>query len=455
VPGANPVEALLRRIPLVGRFAHVGYLIISFGLFQVLGLGVQRLVLFPLAKHYLGPRVFGSFLLAFSFATLAMMIAAAGPSGVMFRLHSLRTPERKPFLYVTGLWVTVFTAAILGAGLLAATPILYQAYNADVAVFSGILVCFVVAGAAVSYLAMVLRAQLHILLSASLQNMFPLLSAVMFLAIWLCGDVGVSVGMGVGMAWTLAIIVWVLSRLRIISRWTLVSWDEARSFLKTGPLFALSGLAATANIMAGRWFVGYYCQPEDVTYYYVASAFGLFVTMPLSHVSMVIFPLICARRKLTDFSRKTLQYYYMVCLILVPVVFLGGWVVARPMMILYGKDSLARSQDLLFYIMVGISLDVFTIFARNFILKFCSEWTIFGMQAIPLVVNVGLNIVLLPRYGVLGAAWALGVSTGVRGLMTLVITTHLFFRPPRPREAGDSGVCDPDPLPNVEPPRQG
>lgn len=423
----NTIEAFLRRLPFVGRYAHVIYLVVSFGLFQALGLSLQRLLIFPLVKQSLGARVFGSFLLAYSFATFGQMIASAGQSAAMLRFHSLREPQERPALYATGLVITLLIGVVLAAVLLGATPILRISYNADVAVFTAILAAYVVMGAGVSYLSMVLRARLQIILSAALENLCPLLSGIMIFLVWAAGDVGAPVAACVAMAWTLAVIVWALDKVGAWPRRISISRQDVRMYVTTGPLFALSGLAASASIMAGRWFIGYYCEPESVTHYYVASTFALLMIMPIGHVSVVLFPLVCSRRDLADFSSRTLKYYYMLCLALVPIVFLGGWFVARPLMILYGRDTLVRSEELLVYILIGVALDVCALFARSFILKFCSVNTICWLQIVPFAVNVCLNVWLVPRYGVMGGAWALGASMGLRGILAALIITHLFF----------------------------
>ena len=140
----NPIETFLRRVPIVGRFAHVGYLVLSFGFFQVCGLGIQRLVVFPLVKHQMGPKAFGAFVLAMSFAAVCYMVSSNGQNSTVFRFHSWRKPKEKPILYATGFWITLGVSLVLALGLIVASPYLSVAYGADVGVFSWILVPMVV-----------------------------------------------------------------------------------------------------------------------------------------------------------------------------------------------------------------------------------------------------------------------------------------------------------------------
>ena len=49
--------------------------------------------------------------------------------------------------------------------------------------------------------------------------------------------------------------------------------------------------------------------------------------------------------------------------------------------------------------------------------------------------NLLLNIILVPRYGPIGAAWALGAAAAIRGIMALIAITRLFFGGPTGSEA--------------------
>jgi len=53
-----------------------------------------------------------------------------------------------------------------------------------------------------------------------------------------------------------------------------------------------------------------------------------------------------------------------------------------------------------------------------------------------------LCIVLVPRFGLLGAAWATSISFALKGLVAMAIMTQLFFRrqPPTETDADDDSL---------------
>ena len=59
--------------------------------------------------------------------------------------------------------------------------------------------------------------------------------------------------------------------------------------------------------------------------------------------------------------------------------------------------------------------------ARAMVVANLQRW-IAPLQGVTMLLNIGLNLVLIPRLGVLGPAWARLASTGVYFIMTLILT---------------------------------
>jgi len=433
--GVSGIVEWLKRIPVVGTTAHVGGVIIGYGLFNVLGLGFERLVAYPLFKWQMGTTAYGDLGLALGNVTLLVMVASAGQSLSVFRFHSWRTAEQKQGLYVTGFWTTVVVALVLGGTLFGASYWREGAMGGPVAAsFVRWLIPMLVATAIVRYLCALLRADMKIILSAGLANLPQMISLVGLLFVSWMGANAVPWGISLASMVGVVVLMVVVVRKKVVSNWLTWSKEEFKAIVKTGPVFALSSICASLVILNGRWFLDYYWTKDDIAYYWIACGNAAMAVVPISLGSTAIVPIICAKARLSDFNRKAIRLYYVVSVVMAVGVFLGGWFVARPLLILYRRDAVQHCPELVFYLLIGFAISVFMEVYVGFLHKFHSPWTQLGMYVAAVGINVGMNVLLVPKYGALGAAWSAAAALSFKGIVAFVLMTKTFFSRAAARE---------------------
>jgi Na+-driven multidrug efflux pump len=170
----------------------------------------------------------------------------------------------------------------------------------------------------------------------------------------------------------------------------------------------------------------------QVTYYTVATWFAQMVRMPLDLASFALIPMICARKNLADFGRSTLMYFLGFLAALAPLIFLAGWFIGRPLMILYGKDTLAEASDMLCVVLGGKSVQVIYVLALGFLYKFWTPRTMMILSVLALMVNFGASFWLVPQHGAIGAAWANAIACAFQGIVALGLMLHRFHGSTKP-----------------------
>ncbi len=212
------------------------------------------------------------------------------------------------------------------------------------------------------------------------------------------------------------------------------------------PMFLVEGfymLLTNVDILLVGWFM----PPEDVAIYFAA-------VKTLAIVHFVYFGVRAAaanrfsryyfageRVKLENFVRDTLHWTFWPSLLVAAALL----VVGRPLLSLFGP-SFTAGYPLLFVFMVGL-LARASVGAAESLLTMANEQRICAaIYAGVFVANVVLNIILVPMWGLMGAAVAtsialtaeaIGLYWGVRARLGINCFVLFAFRPPqRVAEAG-------------------
>ena len=114
----------------------------------------------------------------------------------------------------------------------------------------------------------------------------------------------------------------------------------------------------------------------------------------------------------------------------------GVMLVARPLAeVLIGQDLRSAAALITPWIALGAALSGVTVYYFNqvFTLGHRTDRMLLTM-AVPAVANVVLNLILIPRFGVLGAAWATAASFAL-GLLASILIGRTVMRLPIPWEA--------------------
>jgi O-antigen/teichoic acid export membrane protein len=191
------------------------------------------------------------------------------------------------------------------------------------------------------------------------------------------------------------------------------------SFLRTAVAFSLPLMAAEISWVVldsgDRFFIQHYMGPQALGFY--AAAYGIAIYLQdvlMAPLQMALFP-ICMKvwntegKKATqDFLSRSLDQFVLVAVAVVCVAI----VTSRDVIVLLASRKFQEAHTLLPFLVIGLVLSAVTIYFRPGLMihKRASKIAVATFYAS--VLNIALNIVLLPRIGLVGAAIATMVSYG-------------------------------------------
>ena len=190
-------------------------------------------------------------------------------------------------------------------------------------------------------------------------------------------------------------------------------------FLRTAAAFSLPLMAAEISWVVldsgDRFFVQHYLGAQALGFY--AAAYGIAIYLQdvlMAPLQMALFP-ICMRvwntegKKATqDFLSRSLDQFVLVAVAVVCVAI----VTSRDVIVLLASRKFQEAHTLLPYLVVGLVLSAVTIYFRPGLMihKRASRIAVATFYAS--ILNIALNVILLPRIGLVGAAIATTVSYG-------------------------------------------
>ncbi len=229
---------------------------------------------------------------------------------------------------------------------------------------------------------------------------------------------GVAGAVWVQVAIQVLMTVWMVVRVHrevhLHLRWT---GALARGMLAFGRKSYVQTLAATLHLRIDQFMCAYFLMPADVGLYAVAVNLGGLLDKIADAVGTVMFPQLAG---LAD--REAHAATTRVCrhtLFVLAVGAAGLALIAPQLPRIYGRDYPGMVVPLLVLLPGMLPSGLYQLLTRYFTSRARQEVNI-AAAGIAVVLNVALNWVLIPRYGILGAALANGVSYGTAAVVLLV-----------------------------------
>ncbi len=197
-------------------------------------------------------------------------------------------------------------------------------------------------------------------------------------------------------------------------------WNRplARGMLSFGSKSYVQTLAATLHLRIDQYICAFFLPPAQVGLYAIAVNFGSLLLKIPEATGTVMFPRLAgsadrdAHAATTRVTRSTLFILALGVL---------GFAVGGPLLIpiLYGHRYDGAIKPLLILLPGLLMMALYQLLTRNFTSRGKQEINILA-ACLALTLNVTLNIFLIPRYGISGAALANGLSYGTAALVLLV-----------------------------------
>jgi len=203
-------------------------------------------------------------------------------------------------------------------------------------------------------------------------------------------------------------------------------WKRSVALMRASLPFFLFNILTIIHLRLDTLMIGFMLGVVPVAYYDLGMKLlevARFLVRPLHSVFYPIFTQLAARRRRNVLRRRALQLilgaFMLGLAIAVAMQFLADSVIV----LLFGPDYAASAAPtkVLFLSLPLVYLHfVLTTLANSLRLERQSVW----LLAVSAALNLGLNLVVLPRYGILGAAWATLASQAVLATSMVWLTAR-------------------------------
>ncbi len=368
--------------------------------------------------RYLGPERFGLLSYAGSFVGLFTALATLGLDGILVR-ELVKTPERRDELLGIAFWLKAGGAILMWIGIAAAVPFTHNETQTNILI---IIIAFAVIFQAFNVIDFnyqaevkskyVVYAQIVSLVISSITKLvFVWIAAplVWFACVFLLDAVVRAVGLtamylqNTGKVWH-----W---------KWR---WQTAKVLLRDSWPLILSGMVISIYMKIDQVMIKEMLGAEQVGHYAAAVRLSeAWYFVPMAITSSVFPAIINAKKQSEELYYQRLQQLYdlMVWLavaIALPTTFLAPWVIR----VLYGDAFLPTAGVLSIHIWAGVFVFLGFVNGRWIIAENLQYIATIRSTA-GAMVNVALNIVLIPKYGINGAA--------IATFFSVFVASHIAF----------------------------
>ncbi len=396
---------------------------------KLIRLGVGLLVGVWIAR-YLGPEQFGLLNYAIAFVALFTAVSNLGLYGIV-----VRDLVQNPTLADTTMGTSFALQALGGlcAFGLALLSIIYVRSNDSLAILIVALLALLMAVKATDVVRYWFESKVHakyvvwtenavFLIFAIVKIVLVVAEATLMAFVWALFAESLFVAVGL-----LGVYAWQGGN---ISAWR-CRFDRAKTLLSDSWPLLLSGLAIMVYMRIDQIMLGQMLGDEYVGIYSAAVRISeVWYFIPMA-ITVSVFPSIIKAKKTNEVKYKQrLQKLYDIMVLLalvvaIPMTFLSDLVVT----LLFGNAYVQAGSVLSIHIWAGIFAFLWVASGRWFIIEGLQKYA-FYRNLLGAAVNIGLNLILIPNFGVIGAAWATVVSLACVSVLFNVFnskTRPVFF----------------------------
>ena len=205
------------------------------------------------------------------------------------------------------------------------------------------------------------------------------------------------------------------------------TWQESKHLLKDSRWLVLSGVAAMIYLKVDQVMLGVMINDRAVGIYAAAARISeVWYFVPAAIVTAFFPQLIKKRLYDPDSYQLDLQkindgLFLSALSVALLVTLMAGW--ALP--VIFGQAYADAAPVLVVHVWVGIFVFMRALLSKWFIVENLLKLSMLS-QVLGAVVNIILNIYLIPLYGPVGAAYATVISFGVSGYIVLFLHRDLW-----------------------------
>lgn len=359
--------------------------------------------------RYLGPKDYGILNYAISFAGLFGFIASLGVDGILSR-ELVKFPEKRDELLGTG-----FRLKIIG-GILAflAASLAAVLVKSD---FSTKVLIILFAGSfilqAINVISTFFQAEVKAKNNVKAQLVATIISSLLKIAaiVFNQGIIWIMIVYVLDFVWQGSVLVYIYRRSgQKISAWKF-NRSLAKEIWKNSRLLMLAGAAFLIYLKIDQVMIGQMLGEKEVGFYAAAVKIAEIWYFIPGIICASLFPAIVNAKKTgEELYRRRLKNLYVLLAAISLAIALPISFLAKPLiLIIFGGDYLAAAGILQIYIWSGVGIFLGSAIYQYLLAENMIK-TIFTINLAAMIVNIALNLILIPRLGLSGAAWATLIS---------------------------------------------
>ena len=261
-----------------------------------------------------------------------------------------------------------------------------------------------------------------------LQALFIVLISVLLVVIYHMQALGPIIAtLGVSILFSVVYLKYLKPYLRLAFSWRVVKQSLAFGLPESPVRFGNWALR-----MANQIILQYYVPLSLIGIYSVGYAVGSIVfELTMSGVHSAILPFYYQTAKEEPPHRAKQIFAYVAAYTLVLILFLSLFTIlmGKTLLILFASAKYADAYPVVVLIAVSCVFQfVFFIPSRGlYIMK--KTMLFLPLLFVTVGVNVLLSFILIPKYGIMGAAWATLIAYSVRSVLTFILSQRVFYVP--------------------------
>ena len=217
----------------------------------------------------------------------------------------------------------------------------------------------------------------------------------------------------------------------VLSRWfaplirPVFSWRVIRDALGFGLPRIPHGIAHQVIGLADRYFLNAYGTLRDVGLYSIGASFGLALKLFLSAFEYAWTPFFLEVMRERDAKRiySTVSTYALALLVLLVA---GLCAIAQDLVRFFTREQFHQAAVATPWIALGVMFQgVYLVGSIGLIIT--KRTTVYPLSTgVAAAVSLTANVLLIPRYGLLGAAWANTIAYATRAVATVGASWHFY-----------------------------
>ena len=370
---------------------------------------VQRLFLYPFIANKFGSENFGSFVLFMTIVNIAIVVIPGSVNMVILREHSSYKDSEKVSLIKSGLLVILCISLVVIVSIYFVFPKVANLFkiSSTYKIFIIPLLIYIVLYGMREGLLILKRVELKFIEIALYNIIFAILFFALIPMYYFLKDMGIFWGY-VLIAIIATAIVFPKSKEIFKGKFEIKYLKE---FYKYSPTFAFVSFLELSLLASSRYIISYYKNPTQVAYFFAAVSIIQMLSFPFAQVRTILLSFISQRKNIEDFRVKDIKIIFILSLIIGFVLLIIGLIFAKLIIgKLYGSIYYENSRLALVILLIGQIFFILKMYLNNFIIIYFKRKTLNWNFTIMFLINIILNIIGVPKYGINASAFAFSFS---------------------------------------------